>query len=157
MTERTGYIYRRANAPLEVLRELLASARHGWSWTSADLFDASRGDNLLLGAEGRAGDGAREIRWRRNPDAGPEEQRKGDGGEGYDLLVLALVEQDLVGFTLLLAGDAPWRTRPIAYRLYRMPTASDQPDNTPAATAFVAPDGSIQFVALIGAAERNEL
>lgn len=143
MVERGGYIYRRPGATATELRELLGAARRGWGWTPADMYDAARGDDLARGDDGRACRDNLEIRWRR---AGRQVDR-------YDLLVLALAEQELPGFAPLPTGGAPWRTMPTTIRLRRPAATAGEEDEELAATEFIAPDGSVQFVALIARSE----
>jgi hypothetical protein len=99
------------------------------------LHGQGRRDDLVQADEGRVCHTDVEIRWRRTHD-----------GDSYDVLVLALAEQRLDGFTPLRDGDSAWHVQTGSYLL--------QPPFDVAAyqraTAFLAPDGSTQFVALIG-------
>ena len=150
MAERIGYIYRRADVGHDDLRSMVGADSTGWSWTPAFMYTrgARRDDDLLRGDEGCARRGDSEIRWRRISER--------DAAARYEVLVLALAEQALDGFAPLLAGDAPWRVAPTSVRLQH--PLGDQTDATGdephAATCFLAPDGSVQFVALIGDDER---
>lgn len=131
MAEQLGYVYRAAGVSAERLRALIGTPRLGWGWTPGDMYDISRGHDLLRGDEGRAAADAMEIRWRRR-------------GATYDVLVLALAPQDLAGFAPV--GDAHgWAVRPTRWLRSSLSEEGD------AATSFHAPDGSVQFVALIGA------
>jgi len=64
---------------------------------------------------------------------------------------LALAEQPLDGFEPLLAGDALWQIEQTTIRLQHPlgQPAGPGEDEPRAATRFLAPDGSVQFVALI--------
>ena len=135
MTEReVGYIYRRANTSGDALRALLAGAKRGWTWTPATMQTLAESGSPLSNDEGRAFNQDMEVRWTRR-------------GGAYDVLVLALREQDLQDFTRLRPSIGDWVVHPTTYRLQR-PAATD--DETVDATAFLAPDGAMQFVALIG-------
>jgi hypothetical protein len=138
VAERTGYIYQRQGATIEELRELVDAAELGWAWTPARMYrrGGGSGDDLLQGDEGRVCTADVELRWRRAAD-------------GYDLLVLALAEQALAGFSELRAGDQVWRVE--RARCLLLPPFDIQ--HPMPATSFLAPDGSTQFVALIGAAD----
>jgi hypothetical protein len=105
------------------------------------MYDAARGHDLTHGHEGRACRDGLEIRWRQAPP-GAEERR-------YDLLVLALERQELPGFAPLPADGTPWRTETTTIRLQHPAATAGVQDEPLAATAFIAPDGSVQFVALI--------
>jgi hypothetical protein len=137
VAERRGYIYRRQGATEPELRSLIEAADQGWAWTPArkDTRVGGRGD-LLAGDEGRARRTSMEVRWRRS-------------GDGYDVLILALAEQHLEGFEPLSAGDRPWQVAEAAC-LLQPPFDDARPHR---ASAFLAPDGSTQFVALIGSAD----
>jgi hypothetical protein len=133
--DRIGYIYRQLGTTAAQLHALIEGALWGWAWTPAQMYLHGQGrrDDLLQADEGRVCHADREIRWRR-------------AGDSYDVLVLALAEQHLDGFTPLHGGDNTWHVQTHPYLL--------QPPFDIAAyqraTAFVAPDGSTQFVALIG-------
>ena len=142
MAERRGYIFRRSGATAEELRALLGAVEWGWAWTPADMYDAGRKDDLLRGNEGRACRDKLEVRWRR-------------GDKGYDLLVLALEELAPEGFAPLLAGGYAWRTAETTLRLQRPAAVAGEADEELPATSFIAPDGAVQFVALIDSAERS--
>jgi hypothetical protein len=138
--ERSGYIYRHPKATAEELRALVGAGGLGWAWTPAQMYmrGGGRNDDLLQGDEGRACPGAVEVRWRR-------------AGDRYDVLLLALDERQPAGFEPLLAAGAGWRVRRVAY-LLQPPFNNARYER---ATAFLAPDGSTQFVALIGAAREG--
>jgi hypothetical protein len=141
MPERTGYIYRRAAAKANDLRDLLIGVRRGWAWTPAALVESTDADLLVDGAEGRACLARAELRWR-------------CGKDEYDLLLLALDPQPPAGFTPLLPngrGSAePWHVQRMPYMIHRLRGGGDLDDDL-AAFGFIAPGGSVQFVALMSA------
>jgi hypothetical protein len=142
VAERTGYVFRRSGVTAEELRALLGAVERGWAWTPADMYDAGRQDDLLRGNEGRACRDNLEVRWH-------------CGDSGYDLLVLALEELALAGFAPLLADGYAWRTAQTTLRLQRPAAVAGESDEELPATSFIAPDGAVQFVALIDSAERS--
>lgn len=154
MAERIGYIYRNPDASHGELRDLLGSDSTGWSWTPAYMYTrgAQRNDHLLRDEreyeEGQALRQGIEIRWRA---IRPGQQSAGAGGKRYDVLLLSTQAQSLPGFVPILPDGTPWRITTTRMRLQHplgAATEQDQ-DETRAATCFTAPDGSIQFVALL--------
>jgi hypothetical protein len=95
-------------------------------------------ETLLHYTDGRAFGPTGEVRWRCTAD------------DTFDMLLLTLDATPPAGFVPLLpAPGVPWRIMPtcVRWQVLSLPGATDDQD-TPA-TAFLAPDGSIQFVALI--------
>lgn len=130
MAERPGYIYRHPQATAEQLDALINGMERGWVWSSAAMEPLIHAKSPLAYAEGRALSGDREVRWRRLDD-------------GYDVLMLTVAARELPGFTPLPpSGGGVWRVRPLAG--YHLQRGDDVP-----ATAFLASDGAIQFVALL--------
>jgi hypothetical protein len=152
MAERSGYIYRRAGVGRDELRALLGGDSRGWAWTPAFMYTrgARRDDDLLRGAEGCAHREGVEIRWR--PAAQPPERAD---DQRYDVLLLALAPLELAGFTPVPPDGTPWHVLPMSVRLQHPlgDTPGNNADEPCAATCFVAPDGAIQFVALIETAD----
>lgn len=155
MSEREGYIYRNLNASQDQLRDLLANDSTGWSWTPAYLYTcgAQRNDHLLRGEreyeEGRALRPGIEIRWRAIAAHSPQ---TASSAKRYDVLVFSAQEQSLPGFLPVPPDGAPWRIATTAiYLQHPLGTAAESGhDESCAATYFFAPDGSVQFVALLG-------
>lgn len=155
MAERKGYIYRNMNASRDELRNLLANDSTGWSWTPAYLYTCGeqRKDHLLRGEqeyeEGHALRQGIEIRWKAIQ---PERRSTGIGAKRYDVLLLSTSAQSLPGFVPIPPDGAPWRITDTTLRLqHPLGAAAEQDrDEMRAATCFVAPDGSVQFVALLG-------
>jgi hypothetical protein len=148
VADRAGYIYRRAGVSADELRDLLGPESVGWAWTPAFMYTrgAHRDDDLLRGAEGCAHHAGIELRWRRT-NALPKPPM-------YDVLALALTElseETLPGFAPLPPDGTPWQTEPTRMRLqHPLGDPPKEGDDEPrAATNFLAPDGSVQFVALI--------
>jgi hypothetical protein len=159
MAESFGYVYRRSDASRDDLRDLLTDDSAGWAWTPAFMYThgARRADNLLRGEreqeEGCASRQGIEVRWRAARTAEPA---KAASDKRYDVLVLALAQQSpqsLPGFTPLPPDGAPWRIEQTTIRLQHPLGTPAEPDGDEqrTATCFLSPDGSIQFVALIGA------
>jgi hypothetical protein len=154
MAERNGYIYRNMNASPDELRNLLASDSTGWSWTPAYLYTrgAQRNDHLLRGEqeyeEGHALRQDMEIRWKAPP---AERQSAEAGSKRYDVLLLSTSPQSRPGFVPIPPDGAPWRTTHSRMHLQHPLGAAANPpqDETRTATCFIAPDGSVQFVALL--------
>lgn len=154
MAERTGYIYRNMNASRDELRDLLAGDSTGWSWTPAYLYTrgAQRNDHLLRGEQeheqGHALRQGIEIRWKAIQ---PDPQSAEAGGKRYDVLLLSTRMQSLPGFVPIPPDGAPWRITAATMHLqHPLGVAATQDQDEPrAATCFIAPDGSVQFVALL--------
>ncbi|HEX6290118.1 MAG TPA: hypothetical protein VFZ66_13050 [Herpetosiphonaceae bacterium] len=133
MAEREGYIYRRPSVSEEEVRALVAGTTRGWAATSTRLWIIQRDTAWQPGAEGRALVDGQELRWRRT----------GDGR--YDLLCLSLSADPPPGFKPL-RDDHGWHVE--STNGYD-PGGSIDNDTPLAATAFLAPSGAVQFVALI--------
>ncbi|GIV96497.1 MAG: hypothetical protein KatS3mg057_1154 [Herpetosiphonaceae bacterium] len=134
-----GYVYQGQDLRPEALRALLKTPRRGWAWTPARLSSLKQDHEPALEDEGRAALDDMEIRWRRT-------------GASYDVLVLALSEQQLEGFQPLTPAGGAWRVRPASYGLQGSgPRSVERVE----ATCFLAPNGAIQFVALIDSARES--
>ncbi len=153
MAEAKGYICRNMNASIDELRILLGDSS-GWSWTPAYLYThgAQRNDHLLRGEheyeEGHALRAGVEIRWKA---IGPREQETASSAKRYDVLLLSTSAQSLPGFVPVPSDGTPWRIAKTSMHLQHplgKPAGIGQ-DETRAATCFIAPDGSVQFVALL--------
>jgi hypothetical protein len=133
-------IARQAAADAATLRSLLDACTEGWAWDARTLVRglAQVQASLPWCTEGRAFSQTRDIRWQRR-------------SERFDVLLLTLTEPLPAGFVPLLpAPDQVWQTQPTALCWQVAPVPMPGvPDATYPATAFLAPDGSIQFVALI--------
>lgn len=135
---RIGYIYRHPDANIATLRRVLEGCTIGWAWDARTLVQgmAQVHASLKICTEGRACGATREVRWRRS-------------GEQVDLLLLTLTEEPPAEFVPLLpAPDTPWRTDEVDYRWQVAPIPNGANDTIYSAIHFIAPDGSIQFVAL---------
>ena len=156
MPDRPGFIYRRAGVSSAELRALLGADSRGWSWTPAFMYTrgARRDDDLLRGAEGCAYRPGVEIRWRPAARAATDASDSAPDDAGYDVLVLMLVDQPPDGFQPLLANGAAWRVEPTVVHVQHAlgGAPGSDADEPRAATSFIAPDGAIQFVALIDSA-----
>jgi hypothetical protein len=120
---------------------------------------AQRSDHLLRGEheyeEGRALRQGIEIRWKA---IAPREQETASSAKRYDVLLLSTRAQSLPGFIPIPPDGAPWHIETTSIHLQHPlgePAGPDQ-DELRAAASFIAPDGSIQFVALIGAQGAQE-
>jgi hypothetical protein len=141
VADEQGYIYQRQQLSAAELHDLVSSATQGWASDPTDLWQISAGKKLeQLGDEGRATVGVQEFRWRRTDET------------TYDALCLSLLVEAPAGF-VLLSDRKQWRVRPTTCRQpgARLPPSADT--DLPA-VAFLAPNGAVQFVALIDGKNR---
>jgi len=150
-----GYIYRSPTMSAEQLRLLLDNHKHtfthGWAWTYSDMYTLARVSDPLVGDQGRASNDKFEIRWRKK-------------GEVYDVLILTVYLHTLNKMLNSVFGANPWPSfqalRPAGNddqewqirpnQDYMLPQPIGVNDKTIKSTYFIAPNGSTQFVALIG-------
>ncbi len=150
-----GYIYRFPKMSAEPLRLLLDKEKHtfthGWTWTYADMYTLASVQDPLIGDQGRASNDKFEIRWRKK-------------GDVYDVLILTVYLHTLNKILTTVFGATPWPSfkslRPMGDdnqewkiepgKNYKLLTPSGKDDNCIKSTYFIAPNGSTQFVALIG-------
>ena len=124
---------------------------HGWAWTYADMYTLASVRDPLIGDQGRASNDKFEIRWRKKSDA-------------YDVLILTVYLHTLNKILNTVFGATAWPSfkslHPAgnenqAWRIetgknYKLLTPFGKPDKNIESTYFIAPNGSTQFVALIG-------
>ena len=125
---------------------------HGWTWTYSDMYTLAQvSDPLKKGHQGRASNDQFEIRWRKK-------------GEVYDVLILTTYLHTLNYLLRSVFGANPWPTfkslKPVGNddaewqiltdQEYMLPQPIGFHDKTIKSTYFIAPNGSTQFVALIG-------
>lgn len=152
-----GYIYRSPAMSAEPLRSLLNKEKHtfthGWAWTYSDMYTLARVSDPLVGDQGRASNDKFEIRWRKK-------------GDVYDVLILTVYLHTLNHMLNTVFGANPWPSfkslRPAgndhddqAWQIlpnqdYMLPQPIGFNDKKIKSTYFIAPNGSTQFVALIG-------
>lgn len=139
-----GYIYRNPRVTKEDLQLLLGKPKWGWEWNHTTMHTIHN-DTIptLSPGEGHLCETTREIRWR-------------CVGETYDVLVLALSEQqfDIKGFEQVFPygkeEQGVWCTDSTEY-LLKTSTGYE----TAKATQFQTPRGKVQFVALIAHSEKG--
>lgn len=132
-----GWVYRHPGLDADELLQHLPERSHGWAWSSAERRRFSS-EQPWLGDAGQLSMPQREVRWRRE-------------GARFAMLVLSLEPLDLLGFDSIPPwgeGRSGWRVKQTPYLLRQSERGSRN------AVYFLAPDGSAQWVALIG--ERNK-
>lgn len=135
MADAQGYIYRRQHLSAAELHDLIGGAIQGWAAEPTQLWQISASTALSeLGDEGRATVGLQEFRWRRTDTT-------------YDVLCLSLLAEAPAGFAPL-SDRNQWSVRSTACRKPRDERTSTTDEDLPA-IAFLAPNGVVQFVALI--------
>lgn len=142
MADGQGYIFHRQHLSAGELNDLVTSATQGWAAEPTHLRQVSKGKALSeLGDEGRATVGLQEFRWRRT------------AATTYDVLCLSLSAEAPAGFAPL-SGQKQWDIRSTTCRKPGDGRTPATDEDLPA-IAFLAPNGAVQFVALIDGKSRE--